>query len=219
MSEIEKLFCFMCCAVLSCSVMSDSLRPPGLDSARLLCPWNSPGNNTGVGYHALLQGIFPTQGSNPGLPHCRQILYWLSHQGSPFCFIGSVQLLDHVRLFATPWTVARQASLSITNPWNLLKLMSIKSVMPSNHLILCRPLLLPPSIFSSIRVFSNKTVLHIRWPKYWISASVSVLPMNIQDWFPLGWTGWISLRSKGLSRVFSNTTIQKHQLFGAQLSL
>ena len=90
--------------------------------------------------------------------------------------------------------------------------------MPSNHLILCRPLLLLPSIFPSIKVFSNESALRIRWPKYWsFSFSIS-LPMNIQDWFPLGWTGWISLQSKGLSRVFS-TTVQKHQFFGAQLSL
>ena len=93
--------------------------------------------------------------------------------------------------------------------------------MPFNHLILCCPLLLPPSIFPSIRVFSNDSVLHIRWPKYWSSASASVLPMNTQDWSPLGWTGWISLLSKGRSRVFSNTTVQKHQrsaFFRDQLS-
>ena len=83
-----------------------------------------------------------------------------------------------------------------TNSWSLLKLVSTESVMPSNHLILCRPLL-PPSIPPSIRVFSNQSALHIRWPKYWVSASASTLPMNIQDWFPLGWTGWISLQSKG----------------------
>ena len=106
-----------------------------------------------------------------------------------------------------------RASLSITNSWSLLTLMSIESVMPSNHLILCRPLLLLPSIFPSIRVISNESVLPIRWPKYWSSASASVLPMNIQDWFPLGLTGLISLQSKGLSRVFSNTTVQKHQFF------
>ena len=80
---------------------------------------------------------------------------------------NSVHSLSHVRLFATPWTAARQASLSIANSRSLLKIMSIKSVMPSNHLILCRPLLLPPSIFPSIRVFSNESVLHIKWPKYW----------------------------------------------------
>ena len=90
--------------------------------------------------------------------------------------------------------------------------MSIELVMPSNHLILCHPLLLLPSIFPSIRVFSNESVLCIRWPKYWSFSFSTVLPMNIQDWSPLGWTGWISLQSKGLSWVFSNTTVQKHQL-------
>ena len=89
----------------------------------------------------------------------------------------SVQSLSHVWLFASPWTAAHQASLSITNSWSLLRLMSIKSVMPSNHLILCRPLLLPPSIFPSIRIFSSESVLHIRWPKYW-SFSFSISPYN-----------------------------------------
>ena len=130
-----------------------------------------------------------------------------------------VQLLSCVQLFATQRITACQASLSITNSWSLLKLMSIESVMPSNHLILCCPFILPPSIFPSIRVFSNESVLPIRWPRIGVSASASVLPMNIQDWFPLRLTGWISLQSKGLSRVFSNTTAQKHQFFGAQLSL
>ena len=120
---------------------------------------------------------------------------------------------------ATKWTAAHQASMSITNSWSLLKFISIESVMPSNHLILCHPLLLLPSIIPSIRVFSNESVLHIRWPKVGASASALVHPINVQDWFPLGWTGWISLQSKGLSRVFSNTTVQKHQFFGAQFSL
>ena len=111
-------------------------------------------------------------------------------------------------LFVTPWAAALQASLSITNSRSLPKVMSIESVMPSNHLILCRPLLLPPSIFPSIRVFSNESALRIRWPKYRSFSSTSVLPMNTQDWFPLGWTGLISLQSKGFSRVFSNTTVQ-----------
>ena len=91
--------------------------------------------------------------------------------------ISSVQLLSHVWLFATPWTVAHQASLSITNSWTSLKRMSIESVMPSNHLILCHPLLLPPSVFPSIRVFSNESVLRIRWPKYW-SFNFSISPSN-----------------------------------------
>ena len=131
---------------------------------------------------------------------------------------SSVQSLSHVRLFATRWTAVHQASLSITNSQSLLKLMSIESVMPSNHLILCHPLL-PLSIFPSIRVFSNESVLGIRWTKYW-SFSFSISPSNeYSDWFPLGWTGWISLQPKGPSRVFSNTTVQKHQFFGTQLSL
>ena len=92
-------------------------------------------------------------------------------------FFGSVQLLSHVWLFATPWTAARQASLSIINSQRLLKFMSIESVMPSNHLILCNPLLLPLSIFPSIRVFSKESVLRIRWPKYW-SLSFSISPSN-----------------------------------------
>ena len=90
---------------------------------------------------------------------------------------SSVQSLSRVLLFATPWTAALQASLSITNSWSLLKLMSIESVMPSNHLILCCPLLLPPSIFPSIRVFSNESALCIRWPKYW-SFSFNISPPN-----------------------------------------
>ena len=128
--------------------------------------------------------------------------------------ISSVQSLSRVRLFAAPWTAAHQASLSITNSQSLLKLISIESVMPSSHLILCRFLLLQLSIFTSIRVFSSESTLHMRGQSVGVSASTSVLPMNFQDWFPLGWTGLISLQSKGLSRVFSNTTVQKHQFFG-----
>ena len=120
---------------------------------------------------------------------------------------SSVQLLSCVWLFATPWNVARQASLSITNSQNLLKLMSIESVMPSNYLILCHPLLLP-SIFPSIRSFLMSQFFPSGGQSTGVSASASVLPMNIQDWFPLGWTGWISLQPKGLSRVFSNTTFK-----------
>ena len=115
----------------------------------------------------------------------------------------------------TSWIAACQASLSITNSRSSLELMSIESVMPSSHLILCHPLL-PPSIFPSITVFSNEAVLHI---SIGVSASASVLPMNIQDWFSLGLTGWISLQFKGLSRVFSGATVQTHQFFCTQLSL
>ena len=132
-----------------------------------------------------------------------------------FCVV-SVQSLSRVQLFATPWTAALQALLSSTISQSLLKLMSFESVMPSKHLTLCRPLLLLPSVFASIRVFSDELALH---QCIGASASASVLPMNIQGWFPLGLTGWISLQSKGLSRVFSNTTVQKHQFFSVQPSL
>ena len=119
---------------------------------------------------------------------------------------------------ATPWIAARQASLSITNSQSPPKPMSIELVMPSSHLILCRLLLLLPPVPPSIRVFSNESILHRRWPKYCSFSFTSVLPMNTQDWSPSGWTSWISLQSKGLSRVFSNTTVQKHPFFGTQLS-
>ena len=130
---------------------------------------------------------------------------------------SSVQSLSCVLLFATPWTSACQASLSITNSPSLPKPMSIESVMPSNYLILCHPLLLLPSIFPSIRVFSNELALRNSWPKYW---SFRISPSNEYsglisfriDWFDL-------LAVQGLSRVFSNTTVQKHQFFSAQPSL
>ena len=112
-----------------------------------------------------------------------------------------------------------QASLSIINSQSLLKLMCIESVMPSKHLILYYPLLPLPSIFPSIRIFQMSQLFRSGNQSIRASASASVLPMNIQDWFPLGWTGWISMQCKGLSRVFSNTTVQKHQFFSTQLSL
>ena len=121
----------------------------------------------------------------------------------------AVQSLSCVRLFVTPWTAACQASLAFTVSWSLLKLTSIELVMPSNHLILSCPLLLP-SIFPSIKVFSNESALRIRWPKYWSFSLKAVHPMNIQGWFLLGLTGLIFLQSKGLSRVFSSTTIWRH---------
>ena len=116
-----------------------------------------------------------------------------------------------------PWTAVCQASLSFTISLSVLKLMSIELLMPSNHITLCHRLLLLLSIFPSISVFSSESVLRISWPKYW-SFSIS-LSSEYQDWFPLGLTSLISLQSKGLSRVFSNTTVQKHQFFSAQLSL
>ena len=130
---------------------------------------------------------------------------------------SSVQLLSHVRLFVTPWITARQASLSITNPRSSLRLTSIESVMPSSHLILCCPLLLLPPIPPSIRVFSEST-LCMRWPKYWSFSFSIILPKRSQGWSPSKWTGWISLQSNGLSRLFSSTTVQKRQFFGTRLS-
>ena len=137
---------------------------------------------------------------------------------------SSVQSLSRVWLFVTPWTAARQASLSITNSQSLSKLMSTELVMPSNHLILYHSLLLLPSIFPSIMVkmmgnslvFSNELVLPIRWSKYW---SFSISLSNEYSGLISFMIDWISLQSKGLSRVFSNTTVQKHQFVGTQLFL
>ena len=135
-----------------------------------------------------------------------------------FVQFSSVQSFSHVRLFESPWMAARQASLSITNSRSSLKLTSIESVMPSSHLILC-PLLLPPSIFPSIRDFSNESVLHISWPKYWnfifnISLSNEYLGLIFFriDWFDLR-------AVQGTLKGIFNTTVQKDQSFGVQLSL
>ena len=184
-SEVKAIqLCLTLCDPLDCSLPGSSVH----------------GKNTGVGSHSILQGIFPTQESNSGFPHCMQILYGLNHQVSPpgiviimeifrtyftwifktYCLtslwswlkyltassVGSVQSLSHVWLFVSPWIAACQASLSITNSWSSLRLRFIKSVMPSSHLILCRPLLLLPPIPPSIRVFSNESTLPMRWPKY-----------------------------------------------------
>ena len=129
---------------------------------------------------------------------------------------GFSQLLSCVQLFATPWTAALQASLSITNSRSLFKLMSIELVMPSSHLILCHRILLLPPIPPSIRVFSNESTLCMRWPKYW-SFSFSISPSNEHPGL-ISFRMDRSLQSKGLPRVFSNTTVQKHQFFGTQLS-
>ena len=132
--------------------------------------------------------------------------------------VSSVQLLSCVWLFSTPWTAACQASLSIAITWSLLKLMCVESVMPSNHLILCHLLLLLPSIFPSIRVFSNESVLCTRWPKYW-SFTFNIRPSNEYSGLIYFGMYWLDLLAKGLSRIFSNTTVQKHKFFSAQLSL
>ena len=126
---------------------------------------------------------------------------------------SSVQLLIHVRLFSTPWIAAHQSSLSITNSQSSLKLTPIKSVMPSSHLILCRPLFLLPPIPPSIRVFSNESTLTWGGRSIGVSASAPVLQTNTQDRSSLGWTGWIFLQSKGLSRVFSKENIGENTLW------
>ena len=147
---------------------------------------------------------------------------WLKQKKFIFTLIWRLTVQDQDvqnLVFETPWIAACQASLSSTISWGLLKLISIEAVMSSNHLILSCPLLLLPSIFSSIRIFSNESILHTGDQSTGAWASTSVLPVNIQDWSPLGLTGLISLQSKGLSRVFSSTTVQKHKFFGAQPSL
>ena len=133
--------------------------------------------------------------------------------------LSSVQSLSCVWLFATPWTEACQASLSITNSWSLLKFTSIESVMASNHLILCRSFSSCLQSFPASGSFPMNQFFTSGGQSIGVSALASVIPINIQDWFPLGWTSWISLQSKALSRVFSNTTVQKHQFSGTQLSL
>ena len=141
------------------------------------------------------------------------LLKWWSEK------LSSVQSLSHVWLFAMPRTAAHQASLSITSSRSLFKPMSLESVMPSNHLILCLPLLLLPSVFPSIRVFSNESALHIRWPKFW-SFSFIISPSNEYSGLISFRMDWLDpLQPKGLLRVFSNTTVQKHQFFGTQLPL
>ena len=145
---------------------------------------------------------------------------WLLTQSFSMHFISSIKYyfvkgcccsLSHIQFFVTPWTAAHQASLLFINSRGLLKLMSIESIMPSNYPILSCSLLFLCSIFPSMRVFSMSQLFASGGQSMGVSASV--LPMNIQDWSPLGWTGCISLQSMGLSRVFSNTTVQKHQFF------
>ena len=157
MSGLVPQLCPTLCHPMDCS-------PPGSSVH------DSSGKNTGVGCHSLLQGNLPDPRIETG-----------SHALQADSLPSSVHSLSWVQLFAAPWTAACQASLSITNSWRLLKFMCIESVMPSNHLILCCPLLLLSSIFPSIRVFSNESALRIRWPKYW-SFSFNISPsMNIQD--------------------------------------
>ena len=164
-------------------------------------------------YYHVYPFCSPRDLPDPGIEHGSPAIQANSLPSEP---LSSVQSLSHVQFFATPWIIARQASLSITNSRSSLRLMSIESVMPSSHFNLRYPLLLLPPIPPSIRVFSNESSLPMRWPKYWSFIPLaSFLPKKSQGWSPSEWTGWISLQSKGLSRVFSNTTVQKHQFFSA----
>ena len=213
----------------SCLTLQSQRRQP----TRLPRPWDSPGKNTGGGCHFLLQCMkvksevtqsCPTLGDpmGYGLPHSSvhgifqaRVLEWVAISFSR----GSFQPRDWTQV---SWIVGRYFTVWATRKvqgLSLLKLMSIELVMPSNRLIFCHPLLLLPSIFPSIRVFSNEFTLHITWPEIGVSASSSVLPMNIQEWFPLQLTDLISLQPKGLSRVFSSTTVQKHHFFSTEPSL
>ena len=144
---------------------------------------------------------------------CRYLFIWIS-----LTQFSSIQSLSRVWLFATPWIAAHQASLSITNSQSLLKLMSIESVMPSSHLFCCCALSSCPQSLPASESFPMSQLFAWGGQSIGVSALASVLPMNTQDWSPSGWTGWISLQSKGLSRVFLNTTVQKHEFFSTQLS-
>ena len=174
--------------------MSDSVRPYRRQPTRLPHSWDSPGKTTNiVKYHFL------------GLES-------LTSRKVQF---SSVQLLSHVRLFATPWIAARQVSLSITNSQSSLRLTSIELVMPSSHLILCRPLLVLPPILPGIRVFSSESIFRIRWPKYW-SFSFSIIPSKEIPGLISFRMDWLDLLAvQGTLTVFSTTTVQKHQFFGA----
>ena len=136
-----------------------------------------------------------------------------------FSSVQSISVAQSCMTLRPPWTAACQASLSITNSRSLLKFLSIELVIPSSHLILCHPYSSWPQYFPESGSFPMCQFFTSSGQSIGVSASASVLLMNIQDWFPLGWTDWISLQSKGFSRVFSNTTVQKHQFFGDQLSL
>ena len=156
--------------------------------------------------HFLLQGILPTQGLHQSLLHCRWF-FTTEPPGKPIQ-VSSVQLLSCVQLFATPWTAAHQASLSITNSWSLLKLLSIESVMPSNLLILCHPILLLLLIFPSIRVFSSESVLCIWWPKYW-SFSFSTSPSNEYSgliYFRIDWFDFLTVQGTLKSLLWNHSS-------------
>ena len=204
-------------------IMYDLLRPHGLQPTRLLCPW-------GFSKQEYWSGLpFSTSGD---LSHLH-LLHWqadslpLSHLGSSICVsdqIRSDQLLSRVRLFATPWIAARQASLSITNSRSSLRLTSIESVRPSSHLILCHPLLLLPPIPPSIRVFSNESTLRMRWPKYWSFSFSIIPPKEIPGLisFRMGWLDLLAVQGtlKSLLQHHSSkaSILRSSAFFTVQLS-
>ena len=171
------------------------MQPHRRQPTRLLHPWDFPGKSTGVGCHCLL----------------RNITYLTTNS------LFVVQSLNHVQLFETLWTVAHQSSLSFTIFWTLLKFMSIELVMLSNHLFLCCPLLLLPSVFPSIRVFSNELTLRKRWPKYW-RFSFSIIPSKEIPGLIFRMDCLDLLAVQGTLKNFSNTTVQKYQFFSSQPS-
>ena len=194
-------------------------------------PWNSPGKNTEVGGHSFLQGIFLTQGLNPGLLHCRQIPYHLSHQGSLSINFKTSKLLFHYISYCCCAVskscpalcdfmgyIALQAPLSSTISWSLLKFMLIVLVMLSKHLTLCHPLLLLPSIFPRIRVFSKESACYIRWPKYW-SFSFSISPSNEDSgllFFTIHWFDILAVQGTLKSLLYHHnlkSSIPQHSAF------
>ena len=190
-------------------------------SNSLATPCNLPGSSVhGISWARILEGVFISSSRRYSLPRDLTHVPCIEADSSPLShLVAVVQSLSCVPLFVTQLTAASQPSLSFTISWSLLKLMSIESAIPSNCLILYRPLLLLPSIFPSVRVSSNESVLSIRWSNYWSFWFTIVLSVTIQGLFPLGLTGLIPLLSRGLLRVFFSITVQKHQFFGAQPSL
>ena len=204
------------CILLDASALSNSLWPLGLQHTRFLCPWDSSGKNTGMGCHALLQGIFPTQRLNPGVLNSRQTLYHLNHpmgmhSDQISCSVVSDSLRPHESQHSRPPcpspTPRVHSNSCPSSQWCHPAISS--SVVPFSS---CLQSLPASESFPMSQLFAGGG------QSTEVSALASFLPKKSQGWPPSEWTGWISLQSKGLSRVFSNTTVQKHQFFGAQPS-
>ena len=200
------------CACSFTTVVSDSLLPNKLYLFRILCPRDSPGKN--IGLLCLPPGDLPHLGIESRSPPLQADSLPLSHQRSPILSISSIQSLSSIGSFPNLWTAARQASLSMTSSQCFLKLMSIQSVMPYNHLFSVIHSSSCLQFFPASESFPMSQFFTSGDQSIGASASASV-----EDWFPLGLAGFVSGQSTGLLRIFSNTTVQKHQFFGAQLSL